>query len=183
MFAALWGFVRIFRDRRFSALRPVGLAALAMCLVVARWSGWWGGWCYGPRLLADAVTLLPVAEEIRNRRALAATFGVCLAWAVAVQGVGAFAYDVVGWNDRTLFAVKLPGEESLRLFTDPDQARRETWAKGGTIEERRIDVNSWQGRPRLWSIRDSQILYYFEHFFEARKLKRISIQEFLRDRG
>ena len=188
MFAALWGFVRIFRDRRFSALRPVGLAALAMCLVVARWSGWWGGWCYGPRLLADAVTLLaflaiPVAEEIRNRRALAATFGVCLAWAVAVQGVGAFAYDVVGWNDRTLFAVKLPGEESLRLFTDPDQARRETWAKGGTIEERRIDVNSWQGRPRLWSIRDSQILYYLEHFFEARKLKRISIQEFLRDRG
>jgi hypothetical protein len=188
MLVAFWGLGRIFRDSRFSALRPVGLAALVLCLVVARWSGWWGGWCYGPRLLADAVTLLaflaiPVAEEIRNRRVLAAIFGVCLTWAVAVQVVGAFAYDVVGWNNRTLFAVKLPGNQAPLLFSDPDEARREAWARGSSIKEQTIDVNSGEGQPRLWSIRDSQILYYFERFFEARKLKRIAIQQFLRDRG
>jgi hypothetical protein len=186
--AAFWGLLRVFRDRRFSALRPVGLAAVALCLLVARWTGWWGGWCYGPRLLTDAVTLLaflaiPVAQEIRNRRVLAATFGICLAWAVAVQIVGAFAYDVVGWNDRTLFAVKLPESERLLLFTDLDEARRETWARGGSIEERRVDVNLWQGQPRLWSIRDSQILYYVEHFFEARKRKQIATRKFLLERG
>ena len=186
--AAFWGLGRVFRDSRFSALRPVALAALALCLIVARWSGWWGGWCYGPRLLADAMTLLaflaiPVAEEIRNRRALAVAFGVCLTWSVAVQVVGAFAYDVVGWNERALLAVKVPGQERPLLFVDPDEARREAWARGGSLEERQIDVNSLQGEHRLWSIRDNQILYYFEHFFEARRLKRIATQDFLRDRG
>ena len=188
MLAAFWGFWRIFRDSRFSALRPVGLAGLALCLVVARWSGWWGGWCYGPRLLADAVTLLaflaiPVAEEIRRRRALAATFGVLLAWSVAVQVVGVFAYDVVSWNDRAVFAVKLPGDETPLLFSDRDEARRESWARGGSIEERKSNIDSVTGHPRLWSIGDSQIIYYIEHFFEARRLKRIGIQEFLHDRG
>jgi hypothetical protein len=161
---AFWGLVRTFRDGRFSTLRPVGLAALALCLVVARWYGWWGGWCYGPRLLADAVVLLaflaiPVAEEVRNRRALAVAFGVCLTWAVAVQFVGAFAYDIVGWNDRALFAVKLPGNETPLRFSDPDEARREAWARGGSVEEQTIDVNSRRGHSRLWSVRDSQILY------------------------
>jgi hypothetical protein len=188
MVLAFWGLVRIFRDGRFSTLRPVGLTALALCLVVARWHGWWGGWCYGPRLLADVVVLLaflaiPVAEEVRNRRALAVAFGVCLTWAVAVQFVGAFAYDVVGWNDRALFAVKLPGNETPLRFSDPDEARREAWARGGSVEEQTIDVNSRRGHSRLWSVRDSQILYYFEHFLEARKLKQIAIQQFLRDNG
>jgi hypothetical protein len=186
--AAFWGLLRVFRDSRFSALRPVGLAGLALCLVVVRWTGWWGGWCYGPRLLADAVTLLaflaiPVAEEIRNRRALAVTFGVCLTWSVAVQVVGAFAYDVVGWNNRALFVVKLPGNEQPLLFSEAEEARREAWARGGSIEEQEINVNLWRGQSRLWSIRDSQILYYLEHFFEARRLKRIAVEEFLRDRG
>ena len=185
---AFWGLVRVFRDSRFSALRPVGLAALALCLAVACWSGWTGGWCYGPRLLTDAVTLLaflaiPVAEEIRQRRVPTAAFGVCLTWAVAVQVVGAFAYDVVGWNNRDLFVVKPPGKKGPLLFTDPDEARREAWSSGGSIEQRQINVDSRGGHRRLWSIRDSQILYYFENFFEARKLKQIAIQEFLRDKG
>jgi hypothetical protein len=186
LLVAFWGFVRIFRDSRFPALRPVGLAALALCLVVACWDIWSGGWTYGPRLLADAGTLLaflaiPVAEEIRHSRVRAVAFGVCLTWSVAVQVVGAFAYDVVGWNERVLFVVTEPGKERPLLFTDPDEARREAWAHGGSIQKRKVDVDSKEGRPRLWSIRDSQILYYFEHFFEARRLKRITIEKFLRD--
>ena len=185
---AFWGLVRAFRDSRFSALRPVGLAALALFLVAARWFGWAGGWCYGPRLLVDGVTLLaflaiPVAEEIRRRRTLAVAFAVCFIWAVAVQFVGAFAYDVVGWNERTLFVVKRPGEGKPLFFTDPDEARREAWARSGSVEQQKIDVTSELGESRLWSLRDSQILYYVEHFSAARKLKQIAIQQFLRDRG
>jgi hypothetical protein len=188
MVVAFWGLGRVFKDSRFSALRPVAVSAVVLCLVVARWSGWWGGWCYGPRLLADAATLfaflaIPVAEEIRNRRALAAAFGVCLAWAVTVQVVGAFAYDVVSWNERAFLAVKVPGSEAPLLFSDPDEARREAWARGGSIEEQTIDVNLGRGQRRLWSVGDSQILYYFEHFFEARTLKRIAIRDFVRERG
>jgi hypothetical protein len=183
-----WGVLHTYRDSRFSVLRPVGLTALALCLVVALWFNWWGGWCYGPRLLTDAVTLLaflaiPVAEEIRQSRTLVVVFGVCLAWAVAVQAVGAFAYDVVGWNNRTLFAVNLPGRAMPLLFTDPNEAQREARAHGGSIKERAINVDFGEGRSRLWSIRDSQILYYFEHFLEARARKRLGSENFLRRQG
>ncbi|HEX7596841.1 MAG TPA: hypothetical protein VF518_01430, partial [Polyangia bacterium] len=183
-----WGLVRVWRDRRFAVLRPVGLAALLMCLVVARWHGWWGGWCYGYRLLMDSVTLMaflaiPVAEEIRGSRILTAVFAVCLAWSVAVQFVGAFAYDVTEWNNRTLFAVNRPGEATPLLFTDLNEARREAWAKGGSVEEKKFDVNWGPGHARLWSVRDSQILYYFEHFFESRRKKQMASEAFLRGSG
>jgi len=187
MIATFWGLVRVFRDSRFSALRPVGLTALALCFVVVRWHGWWGGWCYGPRLLTDAVTLLaflaiPVAEEIRKRRTFGVAFAVCLSWSVAVQVAGAFAYDVTGWNARILFAVNVPGKERPLLFIDREEARREAWATGGSVVERRFNVDA-EGHDRLWTIRDSQILYYFENFFEARKVKRAAIERFLLDRG
>jgi hypothetical protein len=183
---AFWGLIRVFRDSRFVALRPVGLAAVALFLVVARWYGWAGGWAFGPRLLADAGMLLaflaiPVAEEIRKSRARAAAFGVCLAWSVAVQVVGAFAYDVVGWNERVLFVVTQPGKQRPILFTDVEGARREIWAHGGAIEQRKVNVDSAERQARLRSIRDSQLLYYVEHFLEARRLKRIAIEKFLKD--
>jgi hypothetical protein len=185
---AFWGLVRVFRDSRFVALRPVGLAALALFLVVARWFGWTGGWAYGPRLLADAGTLLaflaiPVAEEIRRSRTRAAAFGVCLAWSVAVQVVGAFAYDVTGWNERVLFVVTQPGKERPILFTTAEEARREVWAHGGSMEERKVNVDTREGQPRVWSIRDNQILYYVEHFLQARRLKQVAIEKFLKDSG
>jgi hypothetical protein len=185
---AFWGLVRAFRDRRFLALRPVGLAALALLLVVARWYGWTGGWAYGPRLLADAGTLLaflaiPVAEEIRRSRARAAAFAVCLAWSVAVQVVGAFAYDVTGWNERVLFVVSEPGKQRPVFFTAAEEARREVSAHGGSVEERKVNVDKQEGLIRVWSMRDNQIVYYVEHFLQARRLKQIAIQKFLKDSG
>jgi len=185
---AFWGLVRVWRDGRFAPLRPVTIAALGMCLVAARWYCWWGGWCYGYRLLSDAVTLMaflaiPVAEEVRRRRALAATFCLCLVWAISVQVVGAFSYDVTSWNNRQLLAVKVPGEEKPRLFSDADQARREAWSRGGSVEESPVDVDGAQGHFRLWSIPDSQILYYLQHFFEAREIKRGAMEQFLRESG
>jgi hypothetical protein len=184
---AFWGLVRAWRNRTFSMLRPVSIAALAMCVVVARWYGWWGGWCYGYRLLVDQVTLLaffaiPVAEEIRRRRILLAAFAVCGLWGVTVQGLGAMAYDVVGWNNRDLLEVDAQGE-SPRLFTDAGEAQRDAWARGGSVRKVPVDVDTRQGNARLWSVRDSQILYYFGHFREARALKQKAIEQFLRNNG
>ncbi len=185
---AFWGLVRAFRDSRFSALRPVGLAALALFLVAARWFGWAGGWCYGPRLLVDGVTLLaflaiPVAEEIRRRRALAVAFAVCFTWAVAVQFVGAFAYDVVGWNDRSFFRGQASGRGEATFLHRPRRGPARGLGAGRLSRAAEIDVTSELGESRLWSLRDSQILYYVEHFSAARRLKQIAIQQFLRDRG
>jgi hypothetical protein len=184
---ALWGLLRAWRDPAFLPLRAVSVAAVVMCVLAARWYGWWGGWCYGYRLLVDAVTPLaflaiPVAEEIRRRRILLATFAGAALWGIMVQAVGAFAYDVVGWNNRNFVAVKVGQNEPL-LFADPDQASREAWARQGSTEEIRLDINSRPGRYRLWTIRDSQILYYLTHFQEARALKQYAIEQFLRERG
>ena len=184
---AFWGVVRAWRDATFSVLRPVSIAALAMCVMMARWYGWWGGWCYGYRLLVDATTLLaflaiPVAEEIRRRRILLVAFAVCEIWGITVQVVGAMAYDVVGWNNRSLIEVDVPGG-SPQLFTDANEANREAWARHGSIRKTTVDVSSRQGNARLWSIRDSQILYYIEHFAEARALKQAAIQHFLQNSG
>jgi hypothetical protein len=69
------------------------------------------------------------------------------------------------------------------LYTDPNEAQREARAHGGSIKERAINVDFGEGRARLWSIRDSQILYYFEHFLEARARKRLGSENFLRRQG
>jgi hypothetical protein len=138
-------------------------------------------------LLVDAVTLLaflaiPIAEEIRRRRFLAWACSVCLVWGLMVQGLGALAYDVTGWNDRAFAEVQVPGSEPL-LFTDAGEARLEAWARHGSIREVRVDVNSRRGQRRLWSIRDNQIFYYLTNFAPARAVKRLTIEEFVRVSG
>jgi hypothetical protein len=185
---AFWGLARAFKDERYSTLRPVAVAAPASALLVAGWFSWWGGWSYGPRLMSDTMVLLaflaiPVAEQVRNRRALTATFGLALAWSVAVQIVGAFAYDIVGWNSRQFFAVRDPTRLVPAVLADRGEAQREAWAHGGTVEECMIDVNSSVGHARLWSIRDNQIFFYVAVFFESRRLKQVTTEEFLRTKG
>jgi hypothetical protein len=69
------------------------------------------------------------------------------------------------------------------LFTTAEEARREVWAHGGSMEEGKVNVDKQEGLIRLWSIRDNQILYYVEHFLQARRLKQIAIQKFLKDSG
>jgi hypothetical protein len=58
-------------------------------------------------------------------------FAAALVSGVTVQVVGAFAYDVVAWNNRSFVAVKVGQNEPL-LFADPDQASREAWARHGS---------------------------------------------------
>jgi len=155
--------------------------------VAAAWYGWWGGWCYGYRLIVDSVTLLaffaiPIVQPIRERRWLTVVFAACAAWSVLVQVVGAFAYDVVGWNNRTVFVVEIP-EQGRRVFIDQDDARREAAVHGGKVEPREADINSRAFRYRLWSLRDSEIIYYLEHFSESRRLRQLVVRQFLRDKG
>lgn len=182
---AFWGLGRAWRDPEHASLRPVGVAALANILVAAAWYGWWGGWCYGYRLLIDSVTMLafvaiPVAERIRRQRWLRITCAAGALWSVLVQAVGAFAYDVVGWNNRKVYVVKV-GSES-KVFIDHDDAQRELWARGGKVEIHEADING-RYNYRLWSVRDSEILYYLTHFSESRRQRQLAVKQFLHDKG
>jgi hypothetical protein len=184
---AFWGLIRAWRNPELSKLRPVSIAALAMVILVARWHGWWGGWSYGYRLLSEEVTLLaflaiPVVEQIRRHRILLVGFALAAAWSVAVQFVGAFAYDVVGWNNRPVFAVRIPGRSEPLLIPDANQARNEADRYGGSMTpiEGNVDL---KGHARVWSVTDNQIIYYIEHFGAARQTKQTAIARFLQQNG
>ena len=89
---AVAGLVRALRyDDRVLAV-TCGAAALAHWLFVGRWAEWHGGESWGPRLMTDALPLLflflPDGYDLVPR--LTVALGVL---SVAVQALGAFAYD------------------------------------------------------------------------------------------
>jgi hypothetical protein len=127
-------------------IRPLSIAALIILLVEAKHFDWWGGWSFGYRHIVDltivfALFLIPIAKWIHERKPARFAYAALLAWSVAVQFVGAFAYDVTGWNAR-------PTESGVKQD---------------------IDKREW--RDRLWSIDDNEIGYYFSRFGEARAAK------------
>ncbi len=94
---SLAGFVLAWR-RRAHLLIAAGVAAGAVLGLHAKWDGWWGGVCFGPRLLSDALPLLslllaPALEEIGRgggpRAALRVWFGVLLGISVWIHAMGA----------------------------------------------------------------------------------------------
>jgi hypothetical protein len=78
------------RDRLILALFGGSVATIAL---FAKWNWWWGGWCYGPRLLSDlspvlAVGLAPLAAFPARR--LAPALALTGALAVGLSALGAF---------------------------------------------------------------------------------------------
>jgi len=87
-------------------LRYLGVGAILSILIVAKWHQSSGGESFGPRLLADltpimAFALFPLADSIRNRRALAAAFAMLAAWSITANSFGAFI-SYRGWNNWAL---------------------------------------------------------------------------------
>lgn len=87
-------------------LRYLGAGAIMSILIVAKWHKTSGGESFGPRLLADitpimAFALFPLADSIRNRRALAIAFAMLGAWSITANAFGAFI-SYRGWNTWAL---------------------------------------------------------------------------------
>lgn len=142
---ACWGIVRAWRARaeaKWSAIRVLSAAAVALLLAESLPFEWWGGWSFGYRRLADMVPLLvlglvPVADDIFRAGARRTAFALTFAWSIVVQFLGTYAYDLDGWNARVIDGVA-----------------------------RNIDQAEF--RDRLWSVSDSPIVYYATHYSEAR---------------
>jgi hypothetical protein len=84
--------VSAFRRGERWLVGTLGAAAVAHWILVGRWSEWHGGESWGPRLMTDALPLLflflPDGLEKAPRLGMALA-----AVSVAVQALGAFAYD------------------------------------------------------------------------------------------
>lgn len=83
----------------FPALAVSSLLLLAVCSLRRVW---WGGWCYGPRLLADLLPfvclgLLPVLEAARTRRRLGAAVLALALVSAGTHALGAVFNDV-SWD-------------------------------------------------------------------------------------
>jgi hypothetical protein len=114
---AVAGAVIAWRDPRYAPLRPLPLAALAILAVHAKFYDWWGGWAFGYRPIVDATVLLaPLAAaalaaltseqgSTARRRLAWSAFALLVAWSIGVQTLGAFAYDLAGWNGRVVAGV------------------------------------------------------------------------------
>jgi len=90
---------------------------LLSILLVAKWHKASGGESFGPRLLADlapimAFALFPLADRIRERRAMAAVFAILAAWSIIANASGAFI-SYRAWN---LWALGDPAR--MWLWTD-----------------------------------------------------------------
>jgi dolichyl-phosphate-mannose-protein mannosyltransferase len=86
-------------------LRYLSLAPLPLMLVASKWSSWWGGWSYGPRMLADAtpilsVFLVPPLERYGGKAWLRSAFGVLAAASIGLHALGAFNEDRWNWDPQ-----------------------------------------------------------------------------------
>jgi hypothetical protein len=121
---SLWGIYLGWRTGNW-LLRYLSIGPVLVVLLYSKWLMWWGGYCYGPRMLADLFPILcfflyPVAQKIEGRYLLMGAFvgvGLLSIW---FHALGAY-WDDGRWNVYP-------------------------------------DVNVYQ--YRLWSWRDSPIVYY-----------------------
>jgi len=124
---------------------------------------------------------IPNVADILARPARRAVFLTLLIWSIGVQAIGAFAYELWGWNARRrvppVYAAVL-SRSVVRQFvaTDDREALNRAREMGAIrVVESRQDIDLPEFRSRLWSIRDSQIVYYFANFNESRRIKKALI--------
>ncbi len=129
-FAAV-GVWKAFMDKALHPLfKLLAVASVAHYCVVACFSQWWGGWCYGPRLLYETtpeltlllVPVLPALFRDRSRggKLRRAAFVATVAYSLVVAILG-ITRGAGGWNARPENVDLHP--ERLWDFSDPQMLR------------------------------------------------------------
>lgn len=71
-------------------------------IVVARSISWWGGYCWGPRMLTELVPplviLMALGASIMNRRWLRGAFVALALYSMLIQAIGVFCYPKGHWD-------------------------------------------------------------------------------------
>lgn len=171
--ASFWGAYRVFKDESYGSFRPLTFAALATMALQCRWFDWWGGWTFGYRPWLDVVPylvllLIPMLDALLATGLRRAAFAAAFAWSMFVEALGAGSYDR-SWNIRTLYIVRTPTEPKPTGLFDEVEARNTATRTGGVyLGPSRCDIDLVYCRQRLWSLKDSIILYQYEHFGELR---------------
>lgn len=102
----VWGAFAILRSRAWTSLDTAVLVSIVgYWVAVSTFPHWWGGWSYGPRLMADLVPLafwfLPAAYAAISSRGSVATIALVVlvvTASIAIQAAGAFDRTTLAWN-------------------------------------------------------------------------------------
>ncbi len=113
---------RFWREQRPTALFYSALAVITL-LQTALWWAWWGGWCWGPRLLTPALpfVVLGLGPLLRHSRAARIA-----AWPLALAGMAvALLGTLVNFNPYLAnllarFPAGRPGTEEPDLYFRPE---------------------------------------------------------------
>jgi hypothetical protein len=171
----VWGGVLAWRDPVYRPLRILPLMVLPIWLVDFRYWDWWAGWSFAYRHLIDTVMLLillliPVMPVLARSRLWTTIFTGSMLFSIGVQLLGAFAYDTVGWNGRQGFRLRQVDHPENSHIVLETAAFSEDWPPAGyDIEPVKMNIDLVEFRPRLWSWRDSALVYYATHFRESRQ--------------
>lgn len=104
---AIYAFLPAARAAR-STHAPLFAACLIFVIldlvVIAKWQIWWGGYCWGPRLLTELAPPLivliaiglPAIDQPWPRR----VFAILAVYSISIQAVGAFFYPKGHWDSR-----------------------------------------------------------------------------------
>ena len=188
LFALPFAYI-LFREDRYRILAPFFIAALAMITMTFKWYSWWGGWTFGYRLVVDAMPLLtlmliPGMKYISGKKWISAVFTATLVWSIGVQAIGAFAYDLSGWNNRPFYEVSIDNKH-IRIPVDYAakahliERLREKYGSNLTARKVSGNIDLTENKYRLMSLVDNPISYYLTHFRESRLRKKKYIDDWL----
>ncbi|MGQ9633619.1 MAG: hypothetical protein ACUVXB_05175 [Bryobacteraceae bacterium] len=98
-------------------LLSCSLFVASSLLFLSKWPIWWGGHCYGPRLLTDVAPCLmlltvPAVETAWRRPVWKSALIAALLVSIGTQSVGAFFYPNSAWDERPVPV----GENPSRLW-------------------------------------------------------------------
>ena len=125
MLFGFFGVLLTWRQRqRFAALIPLQVAMSIEFAVEALHFDWWGGWTYGPRPLVGtmgflALSMAPAMETLVRTRWLRRLLIALLMYSFAIQFIGAWSYNLIGWNNKGNMNIDEP-QHRHRLWSISD---------------------------------------------------------------
>jgi MFS family permease len=124
---------------RWLAYAPFGVAGYL--LLYSAWSGWWGGHCYGPRFLTDALPVIALCAVPAVERLWRSSPGRLLVlamafWGLLVQAIGAYCDDN-SWN-------------ALPVSVDKASWRVWKWDDPQILRAARAGWHAFDLAPLLW---------------------------------
>jgi hypothetical protein len=100
---AVVGITMIWRQPRQALLKCLSFAPVAIILLTSKWIVWWGGWSYGPRLLADISPILSLYLYLPFELARSRWFLKGVIAGLVILSISLHALRVFGdgnWNEH-----------------------------------------------------------------------------------